>query len=201
MICILRNIGLVSMIIATTTAMSLPFRLRIIINSMWKLIDSGINRRKSSFFTKTTSVIPPLLPIVLPLRLLIVDYLKSCTSPLVNPVVGYPITGSNAMNIVNDSVTLTSTPDFSPAAKSQNTEKFNLDDVLASSAPERSYSVIVEKLTTDDINLWTGRVPLWSNIDPFSSISKVQTDSSDNESKSNSNLDIQQDESEPVHNL
>ena len=149
----------------------------------------------------TNSVIPPLLPIVLPLRLLVVDYLKSCTSPLVNPVVGDLGNGLNATNHGNTSVTPTSTPVSSPVVKSQNTEVFNLDGILATSARERSYSVIVKKLTTDDINLWTGRVPLWSNIDPYLSISEVQTDSSENEPKSNSDQDMQQDNTEPVHNL
>ena len=60
--------------------------------------------------TNANPVIPPLLPIVLPLRLLVVDYLKTCTSPLVNPIVGNLGNESNAINHGNTSSTPTSTP-------------------------------------------------------------------------------------------
>ena len=71
----------------------------------------------------------------------------------------------------------------STVAKSENTQLFNFDDMLVTSAHNRDYSVVMEKLSIDDINLWTGRVPLWSNIDLYSSISEIQTDSSDEETK------------------
>ena len=145
---------------------------------------------------KFNSILPPLLSIVLPLRLLIVDYLKTCTSPLVNPVVGYTMNISNVSNTVNSSDSLLSIPDSSPAVKSQNTEMFNLDDVLVSSACERNYNVIVKKLSTDDINLWTGHVPLWSKIDPYSSILDIQTDSSD----AGSTIETEH-KTAPLHNL
>ena len=69
----------------------------------------------STVSTNVNHVIPPFLPIVLPLRLLVVDYLKSCTSPLVNPVVG---NGLNDMNPGNTSSTPTSRPVSSQVVKS-----------------------------------------------------------------------------------
>ena len=61
--------------------------------------------------------------------------------------------------------------------KSENKSNFNLENILKSSEKNRMYSVMVEKLSTDDINLWTGRVPHWSKIDQYSSLSEVDSDS------------------------
>ena len=74
----------------------------------------GENTTVSALIPNTA--IPPLLPIVLPLRLLIVDYLKTCTSPLVNPVVGYTVTTANADNKADSLNSIMSTPESSPAA-------------------------------------------------------------------------------------
>ena len=71
--------------------------------------------------------------------------------------------------------------EISPVVKSENTTTFNFEDMLVTSAQNRDYSIIVKRLSLDDMNLWTGCMPLWTNIDPYSSISKVNTDSSADE--------------------
>ena len=129
------------------------------------------------------SVIPPLKPIVLPLKLLVVEYLRTCTSPLVNPVMNQtavePITENFLPSAANDSMSLEPSPD----AKSLNNETFNLEKIMMASACQSKYSVFVEKLSKDDINLWTNKVPHWSNIDPYSSISEVDSKQSESDVK------------------
>ena len=67
------------------------------------------------------------------------------------------------------------------------------------------HSVMVEKLTTDDINLWTGCVPHWSKINPYSSLSEADSDTNNNqhqEHNANRETDSMTEyAAAPVHNL
>ena len=55
------------------------------------------------------------------------------------------------------------------------------DEFLIKSVHERRYSVITKKLSLDIINQWTGRVPHWSQLDPYSGL--------EDEGSSNNNSD------------
>ena len=63
----------------------------------------------------------------------------------------------------------------------------NYNDFLIRSVHERRYSVITKKLSDDIINQWTGKVPHWTSLDPYSSLedegSKKETATSSEDSK------------------
>ena len=131
----------------------------------------------------STSVVPPLQAVILPLKLLVVEYLRTCNSVLVNPIV---FTNVPAAASPQSKLTKSSSPN-SPASnddgksvnsedgndvKSANSEEklLNYDDFLIKSVDERKYGGIMKELSLDIINQWTGRVPHWSRIDPYSSL-------------------------------
>ena len=55
-----------------------------------------------------SSIIPPPTALVLPLKLLTVEYLKTCDSPLVNPVVYVPNTGTGTLSGNGDDIPVAS---------------------------------------------------------------------------------------------
>ena len=111
-------------------------------------------------FPGTSSILPPLKPVVLPLKLLIIEQLRSCTSPLVNPFTGIhdtsPVTLDDASHSTSSkssetSAYTTNSPvksvnmmQTSPkhntdsVVKSGNVSEFNLENILKSSAASRS---------------------------------------------------------------
>ena len=145
------------------------------------MIVSAKNTPHQDQVSGTSSILPPLIPVVLLLRLLIVKYLKTCTSPLVNPIIGNYVRPPTPVDDEFPSASLplgagSFTHITDSPVKSENKNDFNLENILKSSAKTRTYSVMVEKLSMDDINQWTGHVPHWSKIDPYSSLSEVDSD-------------------------
>ena len=131
--------------------------------------------------------IPPIKPFLLPLKFIVLDYLRSCDSPLVNPVVlpAYTVnglsvstgqsnekSGENSPNIVSDG-----------DAKSTNdgSLSISLDSILKQTCGERHYHVDLKVLTQKEINQATGVVPHWSELDPYSSLEEEQSTSSSSE--------------------
>ena len=112
------------------------------------------------------SILPPLGPIVLPLRLLIVNYLRTCTFPLVNPTIGNQATSPVHIDREQSQYSSSSASQTPPGhisvsnVKSENNIDFNLENILKSTAKNRKYSVLFEKLSPDDINLWTVKSPI-----------------------------------------
>ena len=168
-----------------------------------EIIQPDVNTENAKCSTVTSiqdkSVLPPLVSIVLPL------FLQTCKSPLVNPVVDYDNTSSNTKNCTSDGDSPLTIPESSPSipsVKSRNSKTFNLNDIMIASACKRNYSVIIEKLSTDVINLWTGQVPHWSTINPYSSLSEIDGDQSENESERVTSQPPSSDTNDlPTHNL
>ena len=128
-----------------------------------------------------------------------VEYLRTCNSVLVNPTV---FTNVPAAASRHSQSTRSSSPNSLASKvdgksvnskdgndmKSVNREEklLNYKDFLIKSVHERKYSVITKKLSLDIINQWTGRVPHWSQIDPYSSLEDEGSSNSDADSTKNS---------------
>ena len=91
-------------------------------------------------------LIPPLLPIILPLKFLVVEYLKGCSSDLVNPVV------FSECDDVNDQTKLDAThssaeiPKAVTDMKSQNiANTLDYNQYLLKTTKERNYSVVINR--------------------------------------------------------
>ena len=110
-----------------------------------------------------------------------VEYLKTCSLSLVNPTVGYTVNHDINANNQNNSVSTENKTDITLDVKSANSQPLScdIDEILMTSVYKWRYSVLVEKLSSDDINLWTGRVPHWSKMDPYSDLSEAKTDTSE----------------------
>ena len=121
-------------------------------------------------------MIPPLQAIILPLKLLVVEYLRTCDSALVNPIVFAEAPVSANLTDINPELTPSTSPVpgsmSSDDMKSTNNDSMllNYNDFLIKSVHERRYSVITKKLSDDIINQWTGKVPHWLHLDPYSDL-------------------------------
>ena len=110
---------------------------------------------------------------------MVVEYLWTCDSILVNPVV---LMSANdvekiSMNDIMDPTDHSSSPNpaektDSSDKKSSNTENIPLDynKYLLNSVYECDYWVITKHLSTDIINQWTGKVPHWTQLNPYSGL-------------------------------
>ena len=127
-------------------------------------------------------MIPPLQAVILPLKLLVVEYLWTCDSALVNPVVFAEAQVSANLTYINPELTPSTSPvpgsTSSDDMKSTNDDNMllNYNDFLIKSVHERRYSVIMKKLSDDIINQWTGKVPHWSCLDPYSNLEDEGSD-------------------------
>ena len=107
------------------------------------MIVSAKNTPHQDQVSGTLSILPPLIPVVLPLRLLIIEYLKTCTSLLVNPIISNYV---RPPTLVDDEFPSVSSPlsarslariTDSPV-KSENKNDFNLENILKSSAKTKT---------------------------------------------------------------
>ena len=107
---------------------------------------------------------------MLPLKLLIVDYLKNCASPLVNPFIESPEVveaTSDDCNMNQDDLKPTNGNQMDPIPdkKRENIngdslKEIDYDKYLKDTTRKCNYSVVIDKLSNDDINLWTSKVVL-----------------------------------------
>ena len=131
-------------------------------------------------------LLPPLTPIILPLKHLVVEYLKGCDSKLVNPaVLNIEEGGNRPENPVSaDSPVEPTVEDRNiyddNDVKSLNSENaLDYNDYLLNTMTQRRYSVVVKKISVQEINRWTGKVPHWTDIDPYSDLEDVGSEEKD----------------------
>ena len=152
-----------------------------------------INPVKNTTPTPDNPWIPPIKPFILPLKILVVEYLRTCTSPLVNPVIrqegehSKPHSDDVAENDVDMKVNSSGntlpecTSDEDVKSKNSRDISVDLDSILKQTCKERRYSVDLKIWTQTEINRATGVVPNWSKLDPYSSLEEQEsTESSDN---------------------
>ena len=125
-------------------------------------------------------LLPPLTPIILPLKHLEVEFLKGCDSELVNPVVFNTEDGVNRPeNPVSADSDVEPTEEDRRVDDNSDPKSLNSENVLdynkyfLNTMTQRRYSVVVRKIPEQEINRWTGKVPHWMEIDLYSDLEDV----------------------------
>ena len=137
--------------------------------------------------------IPPIKPFVLPLKFLVVEYLCTCSSPLLNPVILPSVVAdrstvstkldTNSNNNTSDSNEKDKNSVSTEDVKSVNGSDLSvsLDKILKQTCSEWNYMVELKVMTQTEINQATRVVPHWTKIDPYSSLEEIgMTSSSEN---------------------